>query len=53
MGAGYLQQEGVLLVGDLQRCGAPHVQNGAAGDGEPRLGRLDTGHQQVSDQLIS
>lgn len=42
----YLQQEGVLLVWDLQSRGAPHVQDGAAGDGQPRLGSLN--HRQVS-----
>lgn len=34
----YLQKEGVLLVRNLQRSGAPHFHDGGAGHGEPWLG---------------
>lgn len=38
MGEGvYLQQEGVLLVRDLQSRRAPYVHNGAAGNRQPGL----------------
>lgn len=41
MRSDYLQEKGVLLVGDLQRRGAPHIHNRAAWNSQPGLGRLE------------
>jgi len=46
----HLQQEGVLLVRDLQRRGAPHVPHGAARHAEAGLRRLRRPREEMRDK---